>query len=53
MFTLEQEALLKILQVKNGREYNYHKASEEAIELGLALTQKLLKPKKVDEQGLS
>lgn len=41
-----------ILVEKNGYEYNLSKASEELQELALVLTQKLNKPKKVDDQEI-
>ena len=46
------KSILDILVEKNGYHYNLHKASEELQELSLVLTQKLLKPKKVDDQEI-
>lgn len=44
--------LIKQIAERNTREYNLHKASEEMQELGLVLTQYLLKPEKVNEQEI-
>lgn len=48
----EVKSIIDTLVERNGYQYNLHKASEELQELSLILTQKLLKPKKVDEQGI-
>jgi len=45
--------LIEQVAKRNTREYNLHKASEEMQELGLVLTQYLLKPEKVDEQEIT
>ena len=44
--------LIKQIAQRNTKEYNLHKASEEMQELGLVLTQYLVKPDKVDEQEI-
>lgn len=50
--TKEQVKIIDHLVVNNGDKYNMHKAAEEFQELGLVLTQKLLKPTKVDDQEI-
>jgi len=50
--TKEDLELIDVLIEKNGQHYNLHKAAEECQELGLVLTQKLLKPNKVDDQEI-
>ncbi len=47
-----RKGIIDILVEKNGYHYNLHKAAEECQELGLVLTQKLLKPKKVNDQEI-
>ena len=49
---LERKGIIDILVERNGYHYNLHKAAEELQELALVLTQKLLKPKKVDDQEI-
>ena len=44
--------IIDTLKERNGYHYNLHKASEEFQELALVLTQKLLKPTKVDDQEI-
>lgn len=48
----KQEEIIKYLAENNESQYNLLKASEECQELGLVLTQKALKPSKVDEQEI-
>lgn len=50
--TQEQNELLDKLIKHNDSIYNYHKASEECQELGLVLTQFILKPDHVDIQEI-
>lgn len=52
MFTEKQHEIIDIIFRNNGQVYNMHKASEELQELALVLNQKLLKPKKVDDQEI-
>ena len=52
MITEKQQKIIKHLLDNNGEKYNLHKASEECQELGLVLTQYLLKPTKVDKQEI-
>lgn len=52
MFTDKQTEIIEHLVKNNGTAYNMHKAAEECQELGLVLTQKLLKPTKVDDQEI-
>lgn len=52
MFTEKQHEIIDIIAKNNGQVYNMHKASEELQELALVLNQKLLKPKKVDDQEI-
>lgn len=49
---LTNEQIIDILHLRNGRQYNLHKASEECQELGLVLNQYILKPEKVDPQEI-
>jgi hypothetical protein len=49
---MTEDEILDYLVQNNGFHYNLHKASEECQELGLVLTQKLLKPAKVDDQEI-
>lgn len=48
--TEENQAIIDAVVKRNNHRYNLHKAAEECQELGLVLTQLLLKPDKVDEQ---
>lgn len=47
-----QLVLIREIAERNGHEYNLSKASEEFQELALALTQKLNKPTRVDDQEI-
>lgn len=48
--TEEQEKLIDDIVKRNNPRYNLHKAAEECQELGLVLTQLLLKPDKVKDK---
>ena len=48
--TEENQKIIDAVVDRNDYRYNLHKASEECQELGLVLTQLLLKPDKVDQQ---
>lgn len=52
MITEEQKQLIEKLTKHNDSTYNLHKAAEECQELGLVLTQFILKPQKVDMQEI-
>lgn len=52
MITEEQKQLIVKLTKHNDSTYNLHKAAEECQELGLVLTQFILKPEKVDMQEI-
>lgn len=47
-----REEIYDILHERNGYQYNLLKASEECQELGLALTQKILKYTKTSDQAI-
>lgn len=49
---MTNEEVINHLYINNGEKYNLHKASEELQELALVLTQKLLKPTKVNDQEI-
>ncbi len=50
--TEEQKQLIVKLMKHNDSQYNMHKAAEECQELGLVLTQFILKPQHVDMQEI-
>jgi hypothetical protein len=49
---MSEKQIINKLVEHNTFEYNLHKASEEFQELSLVLTQKLLKPNKVNDQEI-
>lgn len=49
---LKQKQIIEHLVVHNTKSYNLLKASEECQELGLVLSQKVLKPTKVNDQEI-
>lgn len=50
-FIIDEEVIQHMVE-NNGFNYNIHKASEEFIELGLVLIQKITKPKKVENKEI-
>jgi len=51
-FNEKQQKIIDHLVKENGNQYNMLKAAEECQELGLVLTQMVLKPTKVDVQEI-
>lgn len=51
-FNEKQQKIIDHLVQHNGNQYNMLKAAEECQELGLVLTQMVLKPTKVDVQEI-
>lgn len=51
-FNEKQQKIIDHLVKQNGNQYNMLKAAEECQELGLVLTQMVLKPTKVDVQEI-
>lgn len=49
---MDRDTIIDHLVKNNGFEYNLSKASEELQELSLVLTQKLNKPKRVDDKEI-
>lgn len=48
-----RKGIIDILTERNGYHYNLHKSAEECMELALILTQKLLKPKKINDDAIT